>query len=92
MKSAAYVKGRNNFNSNGQTARLGVKAFSFMWTAVGLLFLSALLYCVAGVISPRGKRGSGGKKSRGMFGGKSERRRSKGDYSDHANSQKNGYA
>lgn len=84
--------GRRNFNRNGQSAKLGVKAFAFMWTSVALLFLSTLLYCIAGAVSPRGKKGGGDKKPRGMFGGKDERRRSKGDYSDHANGRKDGYA
>ena len=93
LKSAGYVKGRDAFNRNGQTAKLGVKAFSFMWTAVALLSLSCLLYCLAGVISPRGKKRSGDRKSRGMFGGKrSERRGSRGDFSDRANGHKDEYA
>ncbi|ODH48475.1 hypothetical protein GX48_05452 [Paracoccidioides brasiliensis] len=51
LMTVGYVKGRNNFSSNGQPAKVGSKAFAWMWTAVTLLFLASLLYCVAGVHS-----------------------------------------
>ncbi|EEH09041.1 conserved hypothetical protein [Histoplasma capsulatum G186AR] len=48
LMTAGYVKGRNNFSSNGQPAKVGPNAFAWMWTAVALLFLSSCLYCVSG--------------------------------------------
>ncbi|EGC42358.1 actin cortical patch protein Sur7 [Histoplasma capsulatum var. duboisii H88] len=48
FSAAGYVKGRNNFSSNGQPAKVGPNAFAWMWTAVALLFLSSCLYCVSG--------------------------------------------
>lgn len=63
--SAAYVQGRDRFNSNNQKAHLGVKAFAFMWTATTCLFLSSLFYCLGGTI----------KKKEGGYSGREERRR-----------------
>ena len=48
LMTAAYVKGRNNFKSNGQSASFGRYSFGFMWAAVACLFLSSMLFCVAG--------------------------------------------
>lgn len=51
MVSALYVQGRSAFSANGQTAKLGVKAFAFMWTATALLFLSMVCYVIGAVVS-----------------------------------------
>lgn len=63
LLSACYVKGRDHFNSNGQRAKLGRKAFAFMWTAVFLLTLSSFLYCMGGVTG-RGDAGYSGRETR----------------------------
>lgn len=63
--SAVYVQGRNAFNRNGQPAKLGVKAFAFMWTASVCLFLACLLYCIGGAV---GRKDSG-------YSGREQRRR-----------------
>lgn len=62
--SAVYVQGRNKFNANGQTARLGVKAFAFMWTAVALWLLACITYCLGGTVKGSGERGYSGRKQR----------------------------
>lgn len=65
--SAVFVQGRHAFSSNGQTSKLGVKAFAFMWTASACLFLSCLCYCLGGAV---GRKDSGG-----GYSGRKERRR-----------------
>ncbi|KAK2767377.1 hypothetical protein FQN54_003533 [Arachnomyces sp. PD_36] len=70
LMTGAYVKGRDSFNDNGQTAKLGVKAFAFMWTSVALLFLGSVFYCAGGAITPRGERRSSDQETRGLFGKK----------------------
>ncbi|KAI9733303.1 MAG: hypothetical protein M1834_003387 [Cirrosporium novae-zelandiae] len=85
LMTAAYVKGRDNFHSNGQSAKLGVKAFAFMWTAFACLFLAMILFCIGGSTNRApytAKRSRFGRKrstrSRGSF---IENRRSKNEYS-----------
>lgn len=51
IMTALYVQGRSAFSANGQTAKLGVKAFAFMWTATALLFLSMVCYVIGAVVS-----------------------------------------
>lgn len=65
--SAVYVQGRDAFNRNGQSAKLGVKAFAFMWTATVLLFLSSLLYCLGGALGSKDGGYSGREHRRGFF-------------------------
>lgn len=65
--SAVFVQGRHAFNSNGQNASLGVKAFAFMWTASVCQFLSCLLYCLGGAV--------GRKDTSSGYSGRKERRR-----------------
>jgi SUR7/PalI family. len=65
--SAVFVQGRHAFNSNGQKASLGVKAFAFMWTASVCQFLSCLLYCLGGAV--------GRKDTSSGYSGRKERRR-----------------
>ncbi|RAK77178.1 SUR7/PalI family protein [Aspergillus fijiensis CBS 313.89] len=63
--TAVYVQGRNKFNANNQTARLGVKAFAFMWTAVACLFLACLAYCMGGATGRKDRgRGYSGREHR----------------------------
>lgn len=63
--SAVFVQGRNKFNANGQTARLGAKSFGFMWTAVACLLLACIMYCLGGSV--------GGKET--GYSGREHRRR-----------------
>ncbi|KAF7588953.1 hypothetical protein BBP40_004994 [Aspergillus hancockii] len=65
LMTAVFVQGRNKFNANGQTARLGTKSFGFMWTAVACLFISCVLYCLGGSV---GRKESG-------YSGREHRRR-----------------
>ncbi|EAW11552.1 SUR7/PalI family protein [Aspergillus clavatus NRRL 1] len=71
LMTAVYVQGRNKFNANGQTSRLGVKAFAFMWTSTALLFLAGVIYCMGGAV---GRKESG-------YSGREQRRR--GFFSSH---------
>ncbi|KAJ5628839.1 Actin cortical patch SUR7/pH-response regulator PalI [Penicillium lividum] len=65
LMTAVFVQGRNAFQSNGQTSRLGVKAFAFMWTASVCLFLSCLCYCLGGAVGRKdGGKGYSGRKER----------------------------
>lgn len=52
--SAWTVKGRDAFRSDNQSASLGKKAFGFTWAAMACLFLSTILFCLAGTSSNRG--------------------------------------
>ncbi|KAH1293739.1 hypothetical protein KXX30_003725 [Aspergillus fumigatus] len=65
LMTAVYVQGRDKFNNNGQSSHLGVKAFTFMWTSVALLFLSCVIYCMGGAV---------GRKD-GGYSGREQRRR-----------------
>lgn len=65
LMTAVFVQGRAAFKNNGQSSKLGVKAFAFMWTASACLFLSCLLYCLGGAV---GRRDTG-------YSGRKERRR-----------------
>lgn len=68
LLSAVYVQGRNKFNANDQRARLGVKAFAFMWTAMACLLLSCILYCLGGAVGQKETGYSGREhRRRGFF-------------------------
>ncbi|PGH09882.1 hypothetical protein AJ79_05609 [Helicocarpus griseus UAMH5409] len=72
LMTAAYVKGRNQFSGNGQPAKVGAKAFGWMWAATVTLFIASILYCVSGIRSGgrRGGAGGGGggrKRNSGFF-------------------------
>lgn len=62
--SAVFVQGRHAFSSNGQTSKLGVKAFAFMWTASACLFISCLCYCLGGAVGRKDGSGYSGRKER----------------------------
>lgn len=62
LMTAAYVKGRDAFNSNNMTATLGKYNFGFMWAAVACLFIATVLFCAGGAADRSGSSG-------GMFGG-----------------------
>lgn len=75
LMTAWTVMGRNAFRSNGQDAKLGIKAYGFTWAAVACFFISMVLFCISGAAgkahesrkSHRGTRARGG---RGVFGRK----------------------
>ncbi|OJD26116.1 hypothetical protein ACJ73_02503 [Blastomyces percursus] len=82
LMTAGYVKGRNNFSSNGQPAKVGPKAFGWMWTALALLFLASVLYCVSGT-GRSGRRteatasgATAGRQRRGFFRSRRSKRAS----------------
>jgi hypothetical protein len=64
LMTAVFVQGRNAFQSNGQKASLGVKAYAFMWTASVCLFLSCLMYCLGGAVGRKDSSGYSGRKER----------------------------
>lgn len=64
LQSAVFVQGRDAFKSNGQTAKVGVKAFAFMWTASACLFLACLMYCLGGAVGRKDSKGYSGRKER----------------------------
>ncbi|KAJ6071600.1 hypothetical protein N7499_009614 [Penicillium canescens] len=64
LMTAVFVQGRDAFNRNGQNSQLGVKAFSFMWTATACLFLSCLMYCLGGAVGRKDNSGYSGRKER----------------------------
>ncbi|KAL1975528.1 hypothetical protein VTN31DRAFT_3920 [Thermomyces dupontii] len=67
LMTACFVKGRNNFNRNGQNAHLGKKAFAFMWTAVFCLTLATMFYCLGGALGRRDEGYIGREERRGFF-------------------------
>ena len=86
--SAWTVIGKKHFNSNGQTAKLGIYGFAFTWAAFGCFLISAVLFCVGGGVgksdSSRGKSSYFGRKrstrSRGSFRDSESGRRVKDEY------------
>lgn len=80
--SAAFVKGRNAFNSNGQTATLGKYAFGFEWAAFACWFLATVFFCIGGSASKKDTYGSGksGKKGGFFKGRRSQSTRSRGSF------------
>ena len=46
--SGAYVKGKDNFQKNNQTASLGRYAFGFIWAAMACLLIATILFCMGG--------------------------------------------
>ncbi|KAF2205115.1 SUR7-domain-containing protein [Delitschia confertaspora ATCC 74209] len=86
LMTAWTVQGRNAFRSNGHSAKLGVKAYAFTWTAVACFLISTILFCCGGAIG-RDKSGVSRKRStksahsRGSFLDTESQRRVKDDYS-----------
>ncbi|KKY25236.1 putative cortical patch protein [Diplodia seriata] len=88
LMTAWTVQGRDAFKSNNQSARLGVKAYAFTWSAMACFLLSTVLFCMSGahrkdsVYTKRsffGRKGS--TRSRGSFIDAESQRRVKDDYS-----------
>lgn len=76
-RRAAYVLGRDKFRKNNQSAQIGKEAFGFMWAAVACLFLSTLLFCLAGASGRKDTTRSTGSNKRGgmpFFGGRAAKR------------------
>ncbi|KAL3477772.1 SUR7-domain-containing protein [Aspergillus californicus] len=66
--TAVFVQGRREFNNNNQTAKLGVKAFAFLWTAVACLIIASVTYCMGGTVGKRDTGYTGRKhRRRGFF-------------------------
>ncbi|KAL4926822.1 SUR7/PalI family protein [Aspergillus undulatus] len=65
--TAVFVQGRNHFNANDQRARLGVKAFAFLWTAVACWLIACVTYCLGGSVSRKDSGYSGRKQRRRGF-------------------------
>jgi hypothetical protein len=93
LMTACFVQGRNHFNSNGEHASLGKKAFGFMWAAVACLTISTVLYCVGG---SRGKteEGYSGRETRrrGFFGARRSSTRSRGSFRNSTAEERKDYA
>jgi len=87
LMTAWTVQGRDAFRSNGHSAKLGVKAYAFTWTAMACFLASAILFCCGGALSGdatamRRQRSTRSARSRGSFLGDTEsQRRVKDDYS-----------
>jgi len=64
LMTTAYVKGRNLFNSNNQTATLGHYAFGFMWACVVCLLLATIFFFIGGGMKHKDEYSSGGRFSR----------------------------
>lgn len=71
------VKGRDAFKSDGQDAKVGVKALAFLWTSMTCFFLSTILFCIGGAVG-RDKHNSSSAK--GSRFGRSKSKRSRGSF------------
>jgi len=92
LMTAWTVEGRNAFRSGGYSAKLGVKAYAFTWTAVACFLISSVLFCTSGTVGRDHTRTTkrsyfGRKKStrsarnRGSFLDTESQRRVKDDFS-----------
>lgn len=77
LMTTAFVKGRDLFQANNQTATLGRYAFGFVWAAVALLLLSTTLFCLGGAFSKKAEYGSSGRRF-----GRKRSTRSRGSFID----------
>jgi len=81
LMTAAYIKGRNNFRNNGQTANIGKYAFGFEWAAFACFFICTILFCIGGTGRKEPKRSSSTKKKGFSFPGRrSKSTRSRGSF------------
>jgi len=85
LMTAAYVIGRDNFRSNGQSARIGKYAFGFEWAAWTCFLIASILYCVAGGGTKKSETAYGSGR-RNFFGGRRRKStkstRSRGSFID----------
>ena len=56
LMTAVYVQGRNDFQADGISASLGVKAFGFAWGSVGCLLVASFGFCCAACAPGRRRR------------------------------------
>lgn len=68
LMTVAYVKGRNNFTSNGQAAHLGRYAFGFEWGAWAAFFIATILFCIGGGVRKDEAAPSYSSSKQGFFG------------------------
>lgn len=91
LMTAWTVEGRNAFRSDGHSAKLGVKAYAFTWTAMACFLISSVLFCFGGAVgrdstttSNRSffsrKKSTRSARSRGSFRDTESQRRVKDDY------------
>ncbi|KAL2014152.1 hypothetical protein VTN00DRAFT_1677 [Thermoascus crustaceus] len=94
LMTAAYVKARNHFNNNHQRARVGAKAFGFMWAALTCMILANIFYCIGGITGRREGYTGRETRRRGFFGPRrNASTRSRGSFAnDMAASRKESYA
>ncbi|MCJ1454446.1 hypothetical protein MMC28_004799 [Mycoblastus sanguinarius] len=83
LMTAAYVKGRDAFKSNGMHATLGKDNFGFMWAAMACYLIATVLLCAGGAASgssgrPKESRSGG----RMFFGRKQKNNHQRGSFID----------
>lgn len=86
LMTAWTVQGRNAFRSGGYSAKLGVKAYAFTWTAMACYLISTVLFFYGGAVRRESsgigrKRSNRSARSRGSFLDTESQRRVKDDYS-----------
>jgi len=80
LMTAAFVKGRDNFRRNGQTASIGKYAFGFEWAAFACWFLATIFFCIGGSASKKDTYTEKKKSRGGFFGRRSRSTRSRGSF------------
>lgn len=81
LSSAAYVKGRDHFRSNGQTSQIGETAFGFEWASFACYFLATIFFCIGGRGKKDNYKSSGGPAKGSFFkGGRTTSTRSRGSF------------
>ncbi|KAK1055582.1 Eisosomes component [Friedmanniomyces endolithicus] len=94
LMTAWTVLARNAFQSNGQTATLGLKAYGFTWGAMGCFLIATILFCIGGSVGKKDnyqqkagrtsyfgrKKSTRSTRSRGSFIDSESQRRVKDEY------------
>ena len=70
------MRGRDGFRSNGNDAKIGVKAMAFTWSTWACFFLATIFFCVGGTVS----RSNSTQKS--SYFGRKRSTRSRGSFVD----------
>ncbi|KAK4495476.1 hypothetical protein PRZ48_013807 [Zasmidium cellare] len=76
LMTAWVVRGRDGFRSNGNDAKIGVKAMAFTWSTWACFFLATIFFCVGGTVS----RNNSTQKS--SYFGRKRSTRSRGSFVD----------